>query len=428
MATLMYGSQGNDVLKLQKALNQNGYSLKEDGIYGNETKNAVLRYQKENGLVIDGIVGTATWSSLNKAVQNLNAKNAAPTYTAYEAPEFKVSDATSAAETAKKNAESAVTNHGDFSYDKQGDLDTLLNNILNRKEFSYDLNGDALYQQYKDKYIQQGKLAMGDAIGQASAMTGGYGNSYAQSVGQQAYQAQLQNLNDIVPELYQMALDKYNREGEDLYNQYGLLSNDKNTEYGMWADEYNRLVADREYASGDYYNKYGIDLDKYNTDVGIGQSEHQNAFNAAYQKWADAQNQANWEKEYALNERQVALQEKQYADSEKTSSSGGSSSSSSSSSKSSSLGNTTKTGTKYESSGMKYQSSNMGTFTGSTFEEAKSYLKARGISADRVMNSTDWHKHRNSYMATGQGGAEVRSYSSYEEYLQGIVGFLLSGN
>ena len=94
-----------------------------------------------------------------------------------------------------------------------------IDKIANREKFSYDLNGDALYQQYKDQYINQGRLAMQDTIGQASAMTGGYGNSYAATAGNQAYQSYLQKLNDVVPELYQMAYDKYNQEGEDLYNQ-----------------------------------------------------------------------------------------------------------------------------------------------------------------------------------------------------------------
>lgn len=112
----------------------------------------------------------------------------------------------------------------------QAQLDDAMKKILNREKFSYDLNGDALYQQLRDKYIQQGKMAMKDTIGRASAMTGGYGNSYAQSIGQQAYDAQLQDLNDIVPELYQLALDKYNTEGQDAYNRYAMLSERTQTE------------------------------------------------------------------------------------------------------------------------------------------------------------------------------------------------------
>ena len=103
-----------------------------------------------------------------------------------------------------------IKNYGDFNYTHQQNLDDIMNKILNREDFSYDLNGDALYQQYKDKYIKQGKMAMQDTMGQAAAMTGGYGNSYAATAGNQAYQASLENLNDIVPELYQMAHDRDN--------------------------------------------------------------------------------------------------------------------------------------------------------------------------------------------------------------------------
>jgi hypothetical protein len=112
-----------------------------------------------------------------------------------------------------------------------------LEDYMNRDKFSYDFNADALYQQYKDKYIQQGKMAMMDTMGQAAAMTGGYGNSYAQSVGQQAYAAQLENLNDVVPELYQMALDNYNREGDEMLNKYALYSAEEQNDYDRWWNE-----------------------------------------------------------------------------------------------------------------------------------------------------------------------------------------------
>lgn len=153
-----------------------------------------------------------------------------------------------------------LTNNG--VYDRRA-LDSIIQKILNREDFSYDLNGDVLYQQYKDKYIQQGKMAMQDTMGQAAAMTGGYGNSYASTAGNQAYQAHLQNLNDIVPELYQMAYDRYNQEGQDMYNQYSLLANDMETQYGMWKDEGNRLMSDRDYYQGVADNLYARDYGEY---------------------------------------------------------------------------------------------------------------------------------------------------------------------
>ena len=153
-----------------------------------------------------------------------------------------------------------LTNKG--IYDRRS-LDEIIQKILNREAFSYDLNGDALYQQYKDKYIQQGKMAMQDTMGQAAAMTGGYGNSYASTAGNQAYQAHLQNLNDIVPELYQMAYDRYNQEGQDMYNQYSLLANDMEQQYNMWMDEGNRLMSDRDYYQGVADNLYARDYGEY---------------------------------------------------------------------------------------------------------------------------------------------------------------------
>lgn len=149
-------------------------------------------------------------------------------------------------------AEKAVAGYGDFDFSKQDEYNSIYDQYKNRKDFSYDFNADAFYQQFKDKYIQQGKMAMADTMGQAAAMTGGYGNSYAASVGNQAYQKSLENLNDIIPELYQMARDKYDQEGQDMLNMMALLGDERNFEYGKWGDGYNRLVADRDYISGRY--------------------------------------------------------------------------------------------------------------------------------------------------------------------------------
>jgi len=110
-------------------------------------------------------------------------------------------------------------------------MQEIMDKILNREEFHYDMDADALYQQYKDRYTKQGALAMQDAMGKAAALTGGYGNSYAQSVGQQVYNQYLDGLNDIVPELYGMAADRYNAKGNALMNQYAALADRENIEY-----------------------------------------------------------------------------------------------------------------------------------------------------------------------------------------------------
>lgn len=160
--------------------------------------------------------------------------------------------------------EQYATQHpGEFQFSMQDQLNDIINQINSREKFSYDLNGDALYQQYKNQFTQQGKMASMDVMGQAAAMTGGYGNSYAQSVGQQAYQGYLQQLNDKIPELYQLALNKYNMEGQELMDKHNLLTNDRNYQYGLHRDkvndfntERNRLYTVARDTEADAYNKW----------------------------------------------------------------------------------------------------------------------------------------------------------------------------
>ena len=63
-AMVARGSAGSDVKTLQTALNQYGYGLAVDGIFGRKTQAAVKDYQKKHGLAVDGIVGPKTWGSL----------------------------------------------------------------------------------------------------------------------------------------------------------------------------------------------------------------------------------------------------------------------------------------------------------------------------------------------------------------------------
>ncbi len=58
---LKRGSKGELVTQAQKKLKQWGYyDGSVDGIFGSGTKKAVERFQKRNGLVVDGMIGSAT--------------------------------------------------------------------------------------------------------------------------------------------------------------------------------------------------------------------------------------------------------------------------------------------------------------------------------------------------------------------------------
>ena len=133
------------------------------------------------------------------------------------------------------------------AYQRANDQATAIyDKIMNRGEFSYDVNKDKLYQQYRDLYAQMGRSAMEDTMGQAASLTGGYGSTYSQNAGQQAYNSYLQKLNEVVPELYTAAYNRYNQEGQDLMNLYSMARSNADSayerDYNQW---YNRLQLER---------------------------------------------------------------------------------------------------------------------------------------------------------------------------------------
>lgn len=125
---------------------------------------------------------------------------------------------------AKIDGEGLPNAKTNYTYTPQYDtqINELFNKLLNRESFSYDAETDPLYKLYREQYINQGRLAMQDTMGQAAALTGGYGSSYSQAVGQQQYDAYLQKLNGVVPELYQLAYSRYQDEGDKLKDQYNM--------------------------------------------------------------------------------------------------------------------------------------------------------------------------------------------------------------
>lgn len=208
----------------------------------------------------------------------------------------------------------------------EDEIREVYDSIVNREKFTYDVNADALYNQYKDQYVSLGKLAMQDTMGQAAAMTGGYGNSYAASVGNQAYQSYLSQLNQVVPELYGMAYDRYRQEGQDLLNQYNMLGDMRDTEYNQYLNELNQYWNNVNYYKtllDDAYNQgYTANRDAYNMYIdernfayqqqqdALAQQNYLNEFE--YQKLQDALAQQNFEKEFDYQKWQDAIANDQW--------------------------------------------------------------------------------------------------------------------
>ncbi len=193
----------------------------------------------------------------------------------------------------------------EFESKYEGQISDILDNILNRPKFSYtaeDMTNDDLYKMYRDQYMRQGNLAMRDTMGNAASLTGGYGNTYASAAGQQAYDNYVSMLNDKALDFYDRAYQRYNDEGQNLYNQMNVVTGLDNTDYQRYRDTVSDYYNDLNYYNGRYNQEYGYDYGQYQDQVAADQWAQEFAF----QKQQAAQEQANWEAEMALARQKAA--------------------------------------------------------------------------------------------------------------------------
>lgn len=193
----------------------------------------------------------------------------------------------------------------EFESKYEGQISDILDNILNRPKFSYtseDMTNDDLYKMYRDQYLRQGNLAMRDTMGNAASLTGGYGNTYASAAGQQAYDNYVSMLNDKALDFYDRAYQRYNDEGQNLYNQMNVVTGLDNTDYQRYRDTVSDYYNDLNYYNGRYNQEYGYDYGQYQDQVAADQWAQEFAF----QKQQAAQEQANWEAEMALARQKAA--------------------------------------------------------------------------------------------------------------------------
>lgn len=191
-------------------------------------------------------------------------------------------------------------------YDAQ--IQSLLNDILNREDFSYDFMADPLYQQYAQRYQQQGQMAMMDTMANAAALTGGYGSSYASTAGQQAYQQNLQALNDIIPELQQAAYQKYVDEGNAMRGNMSILQGLEASDYGMYRDTVSDYYNDLNFAYNAYndtanrdYTQYRDSVNDYYRDYDNAANMYQMLYNQDWTQYEAGRDQYNLDRETAID-------------------------------------------------------------------------------------------------------------------------------
>ncbi len=315
--TIKYGSSGDDVKKLQKELNKQGYKLDVDGKFGSKTQSAVKDYQKKKGLAVDGVVGKNTWGSLTANKKNTKTtkktQSSKTTKKQTKRPEYKKSDSIKNAENKLNDWEKNLPDKYESQYSQE--IDGILNDILNREKFTYNLNADPLYEQYRELYTQNGKKAMMDTVGQASALTGGYGNSYAVTAGSQAYHEYLNNLNEVALDLRDRAYEQYGDEGDKLFEDIKLLRSLDGDDYEKYLDELERYYKDGEYLlenltamSDAEYEQFLGTVEAWESDRDFAFKEQKDALDReefekemAFKKAEAERDQANADRDYALS-------------------------------------------------------------------------------------------------------------------------------
>lgn len=190
---------------------------------------------------------------------------------------------------------------------KTNPLDAALNKVTNREEFSYDPLKDANYQAMAKLYDRQGTKAAQDTMGDAAALNGGYGSSYAVTAAQQARNDYNQQLASQVPELQEAAYSKYMNDYNMDLSAYQALKDADDTAYNRNRD----TVADEQW-------QQSFDRDKYESDRAyqyqqmrdtVADKQWKQSFDQSvkesnrdfdYGKWRDKQADKQWKKEQKL--------------------------------------------------------------------------------------------------------------------------------
>ena len=130
-------------------------------------------------------------------------------------------------------------------------------------------------------------MAMQDTMGDAAALTGGYGNSYAATAGQQAYQSYLQGLNDRIPGLRDFAYNAWLNEGDRMRSNLSTLQGLDESDYARYRD----TVGDYKDELNYYYNRFGDmsdrEYNRYLNDASAWEKDRDYWFN----KW-------QWEQDF----------------------------------------------------------------------------------------------------------------------------------
>lgn len=202
----------------------------------------------------------------------------------------------------------AVTKAPSFSYEGQAPVyenayaqqqKELLDAVLNHGDFSWSKETDPLWGEYKKSYLREGDRATANALGQASAASGGRASSYAVNAASQAGDYYASQLNDIIPTLYQQAYNRYLQDYQRKASDLGMVNSQEQQEYQKYLNDLGQFNTDRNFA-----------LSRYNTE----QAARMNALNAAMsdrsQEWSEQLGAYNADRNARMDALNAALSDR----------------------------------------------------------------------------------------------------------------------
>lgn len=182
-------------------------------------------------------------------------------------------------------------------------IDAMLDEILNRDDFSYDVTNDPLYKQYAEMYQREGDRATRNTLAEAAAGAGGM-NSYAITAAQQANNYYNSQLNDVIPQLYEAAYQRYLADIDNKVRDLGILNEMDATQYNRYRDTMGDWYKDKSFAYGKYQdaanqNNWQTNFDY--TDEWKNKKWDAYLNEVEYNKSQDAYNKSEKEKAEALS-------------------------------------------------------------------------------------------------------------------------------
>lgn len=194
-----------------------------------------------------------------------------------------------------QNALQQMQDYGDYentlakpSYTNQyqGAIQDALGKVTNQEPFSWSKESDPSYSAYAKQYRREGERATADALAQAAAATGGQVSTAAMTAATQAGDYYGAQLSDKIPELYENAYQRYLQEFTMNRQKLSELQNQEQTEYNKYLNELSQYNTDRDFDYGVYADKYNrlnalreAGLTQREFDYGVSQDEKTTAQN-----------------------------------------------------------------------------------------------------------------------------------------------------